>query len=109
VRFPVLALEFIVCPFALLSLASLISYSLFAPSVWFLSLITLIVGVIIAGEPVVIEKIELSADGNVIEAYYRILGTFPFEEQTAVASIEVSPAEVSAELVPLAAVKPHTR
>lgn len=45
-----------------------------------------------SGKPVVIEKIELSADGKVIEAYYRILGTtssmdFPSEEQTSVASI----------------------
>jgi len=62
-----------------------------------------------SGEPVVIEKIELSADGNVIEAYYRILGTFPSEEQTAVASIEAPPAEVSAELIPLVPVKPTGR
>jgi len=62
-----------------------------------------------SGEPVVIEKIELSADGKTIEVYYRILGTFPSEEQTAVASIEVSPAEFSAELVPLVPVKPTGR
>jgi len=45
-----------------------------------------------SGKPVVIEKIELSTDGKVIEAYYRILETtasidFPSEEQTSVASI----------------------
>jgi len=62
-----------------------------------------------SGEPVVIEKIELSADGNVIEAYYQILGTFPSEEQTAIAPMEPSPAEVSAELIPLVPVKPTGR
>jgi len=45
-----------------------------------------------SGKPVVIEKIGLSADGKVIEAYYRILETtssmdFPSEEQTSVSSI----------------------
>ena len=80
-----------------------------------------------SGKPVVIEKIKLSADGKVIEAYYRILGTissmdFPSEEQTVVASIEAPPAEVSppppktvasaevsAEEVPPAPVKPTGR
>jgi len=70
------------------------------------------------GKPVIIENNQLSADGKVIEAYYRILGTisstdFPSEEQTVVASTEVSPspsktvasAEVSAEVVPPTPVK----
>jgi len=75
-----------------------------------------------SGEPVVIEKIETSTDGEVIEAYYRILGTFPSEEQTVVASIEapstevfpptpktVASAEISAEEVPTAPVQPTGR
>jgi len=48
-----------------------------------------------SGEPVIIEKIKPSTDGEVIEAYYRILGTFSSEEQTAVASMEAPPTEVS--------------
>ena len=75
-----------------------------------------------SGEPVVIEEIKPSTDGEVIEAYYRILGTFPSEEQTVVAfieapSTEVSPpppktvtsAEISAEEVPPAPIQPTRR
>jgi len=76
------------------------------------------------GKPVVIENNQLSADGKVIEAYYRTLGTvssmdFPTEEQTVAASTEAPPTEVSppppktaasaefsAEVVPSAPVKP---
>ena len=61
------------------------------------------------GKPVVIENNQLSADGKVIEAYYRTLGTipstdFPSEEQTGAA-----PAEVSAEEVSSVPVKPTGR
>jgi len=75
-----------------------------------------------SGEPVVIEEIKPSTNGEVIEAYYRILGTFPSEEQTVVASIEapstevslpppktVASAEISAEEVPPAPIQPTRR
>jgi len=53
-----------------------------------------------SGEPVVIEKIELSADGEIIEAYYRTLGTispmeFPPEEEKVAVTAEAPPVEVS--------------
>jgi len=71
------------------------------------------------GKPVIIENNQLSADGKVIEAYYRTLGTissmdFLTEEQTVASSTEIShpppktaaSAEFSAEVVPPAPVKP---
>lgn len=79
------------------------------------------------GKPIIIERIEPSTHGEVVEAYYRILGTissmdFPSEEQTVVDPIEAPPAEVSppppktaastevsAEEVPTAPVKPTGR
>jgi len=83
VRFPILALEFIVCPFALLlGFASLISYSLLVSNViWFLSLITLMVGAIIL--------IFSVGKRSITDIPYMIFGLFLFQVAMAHAVIDI--------------------